>query len=262
MVNNQSHFMCVCCFFTSPFRNLHKLDGQLSRTEKCVRIRKCKLSLLLFTDDLVVLASLESRWLPRNLASKHALKGFAAACDISGMKISTSKTKVLHLFFGNPVQCSLQVGSVSLKQVKKFKYFGAAFTSAGRQDEDLDVRSGKASAVMQALHHSVVFKWELSKKAKLSVFKSLVVPIFTYGHESLIMTERMQSQMPASEMRFLQKIKGIMMFDKLRNTGIRESLGIESQFFQIERSQLKLFGHVNIMSRKWLPKHTLYPKVS
>ena len=33
-----------------------------------------------------------------------------------------------------------------------------------------NVRSGKASAVMQALHHSVVLKRELSRKAKLLVF--------------------------------------------------------------------------------------------
>ena len=68
------------------------------------------------------------------------------------MKISTSKTEILHL----PVQRSLQVGGVSLKQVEKFKYLGVAFTSDGRQVEELDVRSGKASAVMRALHHSVL----------------------------------------------------------------------------------------------------------
>ena len=62
----------------------------------------------------------------------------------------------------------LQVGGVSLKQVERL-YLGVAFTSDGRQDEELDVRSGKASAVMRGLHHSVVLKWELSRKAKLSV---------------------------------------------------------------------------------------------
>ena len=99
------------------------------------------------------------------------------------MKISTSKTEVLHLS-KNSVQCSLLVGGVSLKQVEKFKYLGVAFTSDGRQDEELNVRSGKASAVLRALHHSIVLKRELSRKAKLSVFKSIFVPVLTYGHES------------------------------------------------------------------------------
>ena len=65
---------------------------------------------------------------------------------------------------------------------------------------ELDVRSGKASAVMRALHHSIVLKLELSRKAKLSVFKLIFVPILTYGHESWGTTERMRSQMQALRM--------------------------------------------------------------
>jgi len=53
----------------------------------------------------------------------------------------------------NPDQCSLQVSGVSLKQLEKFEYLGLVFTSDGRQDEELDTRMGKASAVMQALYN-------------------------------------------------------------------------------------------------------------
>ena len=172
---------------------------KLSRINECVTIGRCKISRLLFADDLVLLASSES-------GLQHALNDFAAACDVAGMKISTSKTEVLHLL-KTPVQCSLQVGGVSLKQVEKFKYLLVAFTSDRSQEEELDVRSGKASAVMRALHHSVVYKRELSRKAKLSVFKSIFVSILTYGHESWFMTESVRSQMQATEMRFLRKIK-------------------------------------------------------
>ena len=82
---------------------------------------------------------------------------------------------------------------------------------------------------MRALHHSVVLKWELSREAKLSVFNSTFVPIFTYGHESWVMIERVRSQMQASEMRFLRTIKGVTIY----NTAIRESLNIESVLFRI-----------------------------
>ena len=62
---------------------------------------------------------------------------------------------------------------------------------------------------MRALHYSVVMKRELSKKANLSVFKAVFVPILTYGHESWFMTERMRSQVQASEMRFLRRIERV-----------------------------------------------------
>ena len=81
---------------------------------------------------------------------------------------------------------------------------------------------------MQALHHSVVLKWGLSRKEKLLVLKLIFDQILTYGHESWVMTEEVRSQMQAYNMRFLQKIKGVTMFDKLCNTAIQESLNIES----------------------------------
>ena len=51
----------------------------------------------------------------------------------------------------------------------------------------------KTSAGMRGLHCSVVMEKELSKKAKLSIFKTVFVPILTYGHESCIMAERRRS---------------------------------------------------------------------
>ena len=59
----------------------------------------------------------------------------------------------LPLAWKTHAQCFSQVGGVSLKQMKKFEYRWVAFTSDGRQDEKVDVRSGKATAVMRALHH-------------------------------------------------------------------------------------------------------------
>ena len=60
----------------------------------------------------------------------------------------------------------------------------------------------------------------------------------------------------------LRKIKGVTMFDKHHNTAIRDSLGIESLLLRIERSQLRLFGHVSRLPHEQLPKQTLYAKVS
>ena len=65
-------------------------------------------------------------------------------------------------------------------------YLGVAFTSDGRQVEELDTRIGKASAKMRALHNLFAMKRELSKEAKLSIFKTVFVRILTYGHVSWV----------------------------------------------------------------------------
>ena len=105
---------------------------KLSQTDECFMMKRCKISRLLFAYDLVLLAFLKSG------LQHHALNDSVDACDIAGMKINTSKTEVLHLS-RNPVQCSLQVGGVSLKQVEKFKYLEVACMSDGRQNEELSV---------------------------------------------------------------------------------------------------------------------------
>ena len=87
--------------------------------------------------------------------------------------------------------------------------------------KELDIRIGKVNAVTRALPNSIVMKRELSKKAKHSIFKAIFVLIFTYGHESWVMTERVRSQLQASEMRFLRRIEGVTPFNKMRSSKIR-----------------------------------------
>jgi len=62
-------------------------------------------------------------------------------------------------------------------------------TSEGRRNRKLiNGLVFKANAVLRELYRSVVTKRELSNTAKLLVFKSVFVPIFTYGQESLVVT--------------------------------------------------------------------------
>ena len=86
--------------------------------------------------------------------------------------------------------------------IKAVEFVGVAITSDGRLDDELDTQGDKDSAVMQALHYSVVIKRELLNKAKRSIFKIIFVPILIFGHESWVMTERVRSHVQASEMRF------------------------------------------------------------
>ena len=71
------------------------------------------------------------------------------------------------------------------------------------------------------------------------------------------MTERMRSQVQASEMRFLRRIKGVTLLNKVRSSEIRKSLNIEPLLLQIERSQLRWFGHASRMPQERLPKQAL-----
>ena len=87
---------------------------ECSQADECATIGNCKISRLLFADDLVLLSSTES-------GLQRALNSFTDARNNAGMKISAAKTDVLH-FSRNPDQCVLQVNGATLKHVQKFKY--------------------------------------------------------------------------------------------------------------------------------------------
>ena len=108
----------------------------------------------------------------------------------------------------------------------------------------------------------VVMKRELSQKAKLSIFKTVFVPILTYGHESWVIIEKERSQMQASDMRFLRRIEGVTLFNKMRSSEIRKSLNIEPLLLRIERSQFRWLGHVSRMPREIFPKQALHAKAN
>ena len=122
-------------------------------------------------------------------ASRNGAELFETEADFSAKIVTFRLVGGMHPPHPPPKSAT----GATLKQVEKFKYLGVAFTSDGRQEEELDTRIGKASPVMRALHYSVVMKRELSKKEKLTIFKAVFVPILTYGHESWVMTKRVRS---------------------------------------------------------------------
>ncbi|KAK3545364.1 hypothetical protein QTP70_005981 [Hemibagrus guttatus] len=124
---------------------------------EAVRFGVHRISSLIFADDVVLLA-------PSSLDLQHALGHFAAECEATGMRVSTSKSEAMVLD-RKKVACTLQVGGELLPQVEEFKYLGVLFTSEGRMDREIDRRIGAAAAVMRSMYRAVVVKKELSLKA-------------------------------------------------------------------------------------------------
>ena len=63
-------------------------------------------------------------------------------------------------------------------------------------------------------------------------------------------------------MRFLRRIEGVTLFNEVRSFDISKSLNVELLFLQIERSQLRWFGHVSRMPQERLPKQALLAKAN
>ena len=217
-----------------------------SRGEVGLQFGELRTASLLFADDVVLMAS-------SACDLQHSLDRFASECEAAGMRVSTSKSEAMVLS-RKPVDCQLQVLGEPLPQVKEFKYLGVLFTNEGTMEREIGRRIGAAGAVLQSLYRTVVTKRELSRKAKLSIYRSVFIPTLIYGHERWVMTERTRSRIQAAEMSFLRRVAGVSLRDRVRSSVIRERLGVESLLLCVERSQLRWFGHLVRMPPGRLPR--------
>ena len=131
-------------------------------------------------------------------------------------------------------------------------------------EREIDRRIGAASAVMRTLHRSVVVKRELSRKAKLWIYQSILVPTLTSGHELWVptltsghelwvVTQRTRWRVQAAEMSFLRRLAGLSLRDRVRSSVIREELGVDPLLLRVERSQMRRLGHLVRMPPGRLP---------
>ena len=100
------------------------------------------------------------------------------------------------------------------------------------------MRIGAASVVMRDLRRSVAAKRELSRKAKLSVYRLISVPTLTYGHELWVVAERTKLRVQAAEICFLRREAGLSLRDRVRSSAIQEQLGAEPLLLRTQRSQI------------------------
>ena len=94
----------------SPILFLIYTDRIVKKSESCggVKIGDCTIQRLLLVDDIVLLDSTQN-------GLQQAFNRVSDACFVAGMKISTTKTKIISLS-RQPKQCSLQIDGVPLKQ--------------------------------------------------------------------------------------------------------------------------------------------------
>ena len=137
-----------------------------------------------------------------------------------------------------------------------------AFTNDERHNEELDIQIGKAIAIKRALHYSVAVRRELSKTSKALNFQNNLCPfsptVSVYGSENSVITKRVKTQVLASKMRFLEKIKGVILLRRCGSLEILKSL--QPLLLQIQRSQRRWFDHVTKLPQEKLPNKLYLPK--
>ncbi len=104
-------------------------------------------------------------------------------------------------------------------------------------DCELEKRIGAALSAAGAVRSQVVESLELSRSAKMLVYKAMIEPTLTYGAESWVLKEREKQRIQAAEMRAFGKIAGVRRMDHMRNDNIRAQLRQEGVVEQVGRKR-------------------------
>lgn len=206
------------------------------------KLQPVRVSVCAFADDVAIFAKSEKD-LQENL------NRWKVELEKWNMKINAKKTKVL-VAGKNQKRCEVKIDNTNIDQVQTFKYLGVKINNNGEEEEEITDRIQAANRLYHLLKTPLIGKKELSQKTKMTVFKTIFVPSLIFGSESWILSRRLKSQLQATEMKFLRKIKGVTRKDKIRNEVIREELGAQAVLEQIGKQQLKWFGHLVRMNKE------------
>ena len=203
-------------------------------------LQRVELSECAFADDIVIMANNENDLQTNVTAWNETLNEY-------GMKINNDKTKVM-VIASEQQQTNIQINNTRLEQVHSFQYLGVTLQDNGRQDIDINKRVEKTAKLYHAWNRSFIAKSEVTRETKMTVYKTCFRPVLTYGCESWVLTQGLQSKIQATEMKYLRRILGVTRKDHIRNQTILEELKIPSVLEFIERRQLSWWGHLHRMS--------------
>ena len=164
----------------SGFLFLMVLDWVMRRTvgngENGIRWKfTSKLDDLDFADDIALLSSTKQQM-------QYKLNKFDAEARRVGLKINVEKTKMMRI---NPSsQEQFTIGTQDrIEDVEEFSYVGATVYKDGGGMKDLKNRLSKARGAFIRLK-KIWRSSNISRKTKLRLYKTLVVPVLVYGCET------------------------------------------------------------------------------
>lgn len=215
------------------------------------------ISSLAYADDLVLMAN--------SIADlQESISDLEKGCSDFGMKISASKTQVMHVGKTRKViNCTLD-GS-SLEQVREFKYLGCIFSEDAKFDKEIAERKMKGNQVTSQLRSRIFNKREVSKETKLLIHKAIFRPTLMYGSESWVDSGNIFQDLEVADMNVARMISGTSRRDqwenRIRNDDIRCELGIDSIDEAARKSRLRWYGHTLRMNESRMPKRLLDSEV-
>jgi hypothetical protein len=106
-----------------------------------------------------------------------------------GLEVNPEKTKYMLMSRNQKIRQkrSIKIGNRSFEDVAKFKYFGTTLIDQNHMHENIKSRLNSGNACYHSLQ-SLLSSRLLSRKLKVKIYKTIIIPVVLYGCETWSLT--------------------------------------------------------------------------
>jgi hypothetical protein len=123
-----------------------------------------------------------------------------------------------------------------LEKVEEFKYLGTTLTYQNSIQEEIQSRLNSGNVCYQAVQNNLSSSL-LSKNLNIKIYRTIILPVVTYGCETWSLTLREERGLKVFENRVLRRI-----FGPKRDEVIGEWRKLHNEELMISTPRPKLFG--------------------
>lgn len=205
---------------------------------------------LAYADDVAIIARSAG-------ALKDAFADLESGAAPFGLKVNELKTKYLVTTRRARRYGNLQASQHSFEGVKSFKYLGATLTSKNEIREDIINRIAAANRCLWALSATLRNR-NVSRKAKIVIYKTIIKPVLLYGSETWTLTAADERALRCWERKVLRIIYGPVVENgtyRSRKNAELMALYEEADVVKgIKIGRLRWLGHLHRMEEGRAPR--------
>ncbi|KAJ4435551.1 hypothetical protein ANN_18167 [Periplaneta americana] len=168
-----------------------------------------------------------------------------------GLEVNPEKTKYMIMSRDENIvrNGNVKIGDLSFEEVEKFKYLGATVTNINNTQEEIKRRINMGNACYYSVE-KLLSSSLLSKYLKVSIYKTVILPVVLYGCEAWTLTLREGQRLRVFENKVLRKIFGakrdevIGEWRKLHNAELQALYSSPDIIRNIKSRRLRWAGHI------------------
>ena len=193
-----------------------------------------KLDDLDFADDIALLSSTKQQIQDKTTRLDEEARRV-------GLKINGEKTKTMRINARN--QENIIINGQDIEDVEEFVYLGAKVCKEGGGMKDLKNRLSKARGAFNKLK-KIWISNNISRKTKLRLYKTLVVPVLLYGSETWKMNKGDDKAVNVFHNRCLRRIFRIRWQDHVSTKELLERASMKPLSVEVMSRRWKMIGHI------------------